>query len=385
MIQTQPATETAILSGTWKMLPKLEWLPPGSKAWLPLEAVNIGIAADRTQQTRWTLSAKLTGVDSGPFGIHPYGCLVRAFIGVQPLRSNVEYLAYGKYVITSVTNDRESVTIQGVSQEIDVQGAQFPKPRNLPDRGTYTYRQQAQILLSEAIPTASFSWDPSLVFADNVMPSVTVDRDRWGTLYGKKGSASIANALGADLYCDRNGVFTFAPVPTLSDADPVATLAWDTYEVTRQNTFDRQGVFNLVVVTGQTTGVGSASVGPAFAWDRNPASLTYAGPNPIKFPAQAGAYGVKTYFYNSALVTNNAVAATTANAMLANMTGYNNYLTLTTAFDPRIEVGDVIWVDVEDGRSVLSIVDKIGWQLDTGAITLTTRTLNDMTAGLALQ
>lgn len=384
MIDVQPKTAAAIDSGLWKLVPKLEWSPANSEDWFPLEPISVGISVNRTQQTRWTLNVKVAKNDLrvGPRGIHSYGCRIRAFVGVKPLRYNTEYLAYGVYSITAVSDSRDGITITGASEEVELQGAQFPRVRNLPDWPTYSLRQQAQILITEAIPTATYVWSPDLEHADDLMLPITVDRDRWGVLYGNQTSSSICNSLGAELYCDRNGLFTFAPVPILTESDPVATLAWDTYQLGRSNTYDRQNVYNLIVVTGQATD-GQDPIGPVYSWDANPASLTYAGPDPVNRPWLAGSsFGVKPYFYNSSVVTSNVMAQNAARALLANTTGFNNYLTVESRFDPRIEVGDVVWVEQEDGEPVLCLIDAISYALENGTASITTRSTNGLSAGL---
>lgn len=383
MITVRPHTKQAIEFGTFELVPRLEWRPGNGEDWTQLDVLSWSVSQSRTRQTRWNLSATVDRAtcQTGPIGLHPYGCQARFFLGVSSVRTGIEWLPQGYYWATGVQDSRSSVQISGESGESEVQKSKFILPRNLPDKRWMSKRAQLEKLISEAVPGATFQWDSRLDAASYLpTPQAAYDRERWDAVYGNLGSASIVNSLGAELYCDRNGLFTMIPVPTLqSSVRPEVTLGYSNYQVKRQSNWSQGGVFNVVKVTGQRADTNDP-VGPAIVWDQNPGSLTYAGPDPINRPDLAGPYGVKTFFYNSSLVTDMTSAWATARGLLSNTTGVNNTLQVDTRIDPRLEAGDVIWVEREDGKPTLCLIDTVSFQ-SGGGCTITTRSTNGISSG----
>lgn len=383
MIPVRAHTKLAIEYGTYELVPRLEWRSGNGQEWSPLDVTSWGVSQSRTRQVRWNLSATVDRATcpTGPTGLHPYGCQVRFFLGVSSVRTGIEWLSQGVYRATGVNDSRSSVSISGESEESEVQKSKFILPRNLPDSRWMSKREQLEKLVSEAVPGASFQWDPRLDEASyQPMAQAAYDRERWDAVYGQLGSASIINSLGAELYCDRNGLFTIVPVPTLqSTEEPEITIGYANYQLKRQSDWSQDGVFNVVKVTGQRADTNDP-VGPAIVWDQNPGSFTYAGPDPINRPDLAGPYGVKTFFYNSSLVPDMTTAWQTARGLLSNTTGVNNTIQVDTRVDPRMEAGDVAWVEREDGRPTLCLLDTVSLQ-SGGQCSVTTRSTNGISSG----
>lgn len=351
--------------------PVLEWSPDWS-TWYPLTVISGSHQQDRTSTVRWTLNATIADtVPIGFDGLHPYGCRLRLQLAVSFLGSSPEYIPAGMYSVTSVVENFNNLTIAGSSFEQDVIEATFPVARNLPDSRDMTYRRQAEALITEAVPDARFRWDDRLQ-ADTNMVAMTVDSDRWSVIHGQANDSSIATALAADALCDASGAFAFIPRPSLANA-PVWTISEDTHtKITSTRTFDRNGVFNLLAVTG-TPSDGGSVIGPVFVWDDNPNNLTYAGPDPINTPQLAGRFGVKPFRYDSPLITSTYQGWRVGHAILADLVGESKTVAFTGRFHPAQESGDVVQITRNDGRLECHLVDSINYQWATGAASYTTR------------
>lgn len=354
-----------------KISPILEWSPDWT-TWRPLSVLSGSHTQDRTSQVRWSLNASVDKTETVGFeGIHPLGCRLRLQLAVSVLGSSPEYLPAGQYAVTSVTENINSLALTGASFEQDVIDATFPVARNLPDSRDMTYRRQAEALITEAVPDARFQW-ASRLFADADMPTLTVDSDRWAVIHGQNNDVSVANAIGADAFCDASGAFTFEPRPSLS-ADPVWSFSEDTRtKVATTRAYERQNVYNLIVITG-TPADGGAAVGPIFVWDDDPASPTYAGPDPVNYPELAGRFGVKPYRYDSPLITSDRQGWQVGRAILADLMGETKTVSFTGRFHPAQEAGDVVTVTRNDGRLERHLVDSINYSWAASSATYTTR------------
>lgn len=354
-----------------KINPVLEWSPDW-KNWYPLKVSGGTHTQDRTSTTRWTMNATIgEKVPVGFDGIHPYGCRMRLQMAVSFLGSSPEYIPAGMYSVTAVTENFNTLSVEGISFEQDVIDSQFPVARNLPDNRSMTYRRQAEKLITEAVPDARYRWDNRLAYRAAMVP-MAVDADRWSVIHGQANDASLATALAADAFCDASGAFTFTPRPSLAN-DPVWTVSEDSQtKVSSSFAYDRQNVFNLVSVTGSPAD-GTNPIGPIFAWDDDIYSKTYAGPDPLKHPEKAGHFGVKPYRYDSPLIISDQQAWRVGRAILADLIGESKTLSLTGRYHPCQEAGDVIIVSRLDGRQERHLVDAIGYSWGSGAASYTTR------------
>lgn len=373
MLSHSDRLDRAIEDGSpLRISPIVEWSPGRGSPWYPLQPLSGSHTQDRTSQTRWTFTgafAKTVPVGEG--GLHPYGCRARISVSVSLLRSSPEIIPAGQYVITAATETRTSIQLTGASYEQDVIDSILPVPRTLPEGFGYTFRTQAEKLITEAVPDAYFAWDDRLAY-DRAMPQLQADSDRWGTISGKQDASSITGALGAEAYCNAFGAFTFAPVPTFTDA-PVWQIRDGQALIEPSAAYDRDNVRNLVVVTG-SPGDGSVAVGPAYAWDNEPTSLTYAGPDPLHSPALAGPYGVKPVRYDSPLVTDDYQAYTAAKALLSDYIGLHKTVAFITRYHPCLEAGDVTAVERLDHRMEPHLLDTIAYDWATGKATCAART-----------
>lgn len=358
-MMTTPPWLTASLEGPYTLIPRIEWSADWV-TWQPLRALSGNHSQDRTRQTRWQMSGVfMNDYKTGPGGIHPFGPRLRIWLGVKTLRNPVWWLPQGVYTIETANADENAVTITGSSLEIEVSNSDFVKPRRIPDRRAESYRSQAETLILEAVPDARFYWDDRLGYHD-LIPSGYFTSGRWTLVDGADGDISIMGALGGEAYCDAGGGFRFAPVPTLDDP-PVWTVAPGGSKVTALRNYDRDGVFN-VVGAGGSSADGSTTYGPVWAWDDDPTSITYAGPDPVRRPGVgAGTYGVKPTTYTSPLIGSDRQAGVAARAQLSNTLGLHYSVNLTAHYNPALEAGDIIDLEKDDGTSERHLMDTVGY------------------------
>lgn len=360
----------SILSDPYSMTPRVEWSIDKS-TWRPLRVISGSHTEDSQSQTRWAMSAVvMPDYPVSDLGIHPYGCRVRVFMDIRTIQ-NTFSLQYGEYVITKVTHVDENITITGNSFEQEVIEAEFAQPRRIPDRRGTSYKDQAETLIREAVPDARFIWSPKLNLTDEKIPRAFYDGNRWQVVDGDDQADSLMNALGAQCYCDYSGAFNFAPIAPVQ-TPPVWTVASNGVKVGATADLDRTGIHNLLTVAADTyTGDGA---GPAFAWDSNPNSVTYAGPDPLHRPGEgAGPYGLKPVKYTNTLINSDAMAQQVATARINNYLGFRRDVAFEAVFHPGLEAEDVVAVETPDGRLATYILDSITYTWGDSTVSCQTR------------
>lgn len=373
-----PISAPALAALSYAQRPvRVLWSNDGGQAWSPVQFGSGGVTPDRTAEVRYSASVELLDVPRGRDGINSVATEIRIFQGLGVPRLGVEWIPAGRYVIDRLKKTRLGVSLDLLGREEVVRGAALPTARTV---GPDTAEACARTLMSEALPAASVSWR-SGVKAATRLPAFVVDEDRWAALSGGSDTAGtstgIATSLGAELYMDANGVPTFAPVPTLDD--PVVwriprNLA--TAEPSDEETSEK--LVNLWVVTGDS-GSGGAVIGPAYSWDDDPNSLTYAGPDPVEDPLAPQRMGlpqvrVRTGKYSSALITSKAQAADVSRAQLADSLGVQASLAFSAVCNPAMEPGDVVLVEVADGVWERHLIDSCPYTLGGVSMTCQTRT-----------
>ncbi|NDZ63553.1 phage tail protein [Streptomyces cyaneofuscatus] len=380
MLPIPPAALDA-LTGACGRPYRAEWSVDGGRSWTPCGVVagSAQVQASRTQTVRYTASATLTGVPLGRHGINPISTNVRLWQGITPARTDTVWIPAGRYTVNRPKATRTGIQVELDGLEDEIDAARFPVPRAL---GPDSARVLVEMLLGEALPGVPVSWRPGIA-PDTLVPQIVADEDRWAVLAGgtdSSGNATgIAAALAAELYVDARGMATIGPVPTL--ADPVV---WRIGQgmggalVEPQAEQTAEGLVNLWSVSGDA-GDGAAAVGPVHAWDSDPGSLTYAGPDPVADPLAPQREGltwvrVRAARYTSALITDPAQAYEVAHARLADSLGVQNSLTVQAACNPAIEPGDVIEVETLPDVWERHLVDQLSYTLGSAAMSCTTRT-----------
>lgn len=383
----------AALGGAVRRPVRAEWTVDGGRTWTAcgVQSGSAQITASRTSDTRWSGSATLTGVTPGASGINPISTNVRLWQGIQLPRTDPVWFPAGRYTV-----DRPSVTRTGIEVELDgledeIRDAGLPTARTI---GPGKARALVEMLVGEALPGVPVAWRAG-VDPDTLIPQLLAEDTRWAVLSSgtdSTGTATgIVDSLAGEIYADARGVITVAPVPTL--ADPVVwrigrgaggVLIEPKTEATKD------GLANVWAVTGESSadtsstdtaadGSTDTTIGPAYAWDDDPNSLTYAGPDPVGdplAPQRLGLYHVRLRVqrYSSAVVTSLAQAYAVAQAKLADSLGVQYTLSLTAACNPALEPGDVVQVETAPDVWERHIVDSLSYTLGAASMSLTTRT-----------
>lgn len=364
----------SVLRDPYSMVPRVEW-SIDHQNWNPLRVVSGSHTEDATSQTRWTTQG--TFVSDYPvseLGIHPFGCRLRVFMDVTTVRNRYS-IPFGQYVVTKVSeSDSKTFTVSGSSFEQEVIESVFVQPRRIPDTQFETYRKQCETLITEAVPDARFIWQPGLKRTDGTIPRAFYDGNRWDVVDGDSNADSIMNALGGRAFCDWGGVFVFAPVPSLSLQHPV----WSVQEgdggakISRTADLDRTGIHNFLTVAGDSyTGDG---VGPAFAWDTDPNSITYAGPDPVNRPGVGtGPYGLKAVKYTNPLISTDHQAQQVATARIGDYLGFRREVSFESRFHPGLLADDVVTVEDNNGRLTPFMLDSITYNWGSATVSCNTR------------
>ncbi|OQQ16143.1 phage tail protein [Streptomyces sp. M41(2017)] len=375
------AAALASLGGAVRRPYRADWSNDGGRTWTAcgLQAGAAQVNASRTNETRYTGSATLTDVDGGASGINPVSTNVRLWQGLQLPRSEPVWFPAGRYTVGRPQATKTGLAVELTGIEDEIRDAGLPTPRTV---GPGAARGLVEDLVGEALPGVPVAWRPG-VDPDTLVPQVLAEDTRWAVLSSGTDSSGtstgIVEALAAELFADARGIITVAPVPTLADQ-----VVWRIgrgaggvlIEPQAQQT--SEGLANVWAVTGDA-GSGEAVIGPAYAWDDDPASLTYAGPDPITdplAPQRLGLWHVRLHVqrYTSAVVTSLAQAAQIARAKLADSLGVQYSLSLTAACNPALEPGDVIEVETLPGVWERHLVDSLSYTLGAASMSLTTRT-----------
>jgi uncharacterized protein DUF5047 len=141
--------------------------------------------------------------------------------------------------------------------------------------------------------------------------------------------------------------------------------------VDANESLDRTGVYNGVLVTGQPTAVTAAFA--VLVTDADPLSPTRWG----------GPFGHVLRIEASTSIQNATQAQTAGQVMLNDGLGLTRSLVLTSAPNPALEAGDTVLVLFADGRSETHLLDVVRLDLGTGSIELSTRTTAKPSAGAA--
>lgn len=365
----------AVQSPSARLRPLAQYANHPYTDWSTIPLLDAVVTQDRTQSNRWSCSLTASTKVSVDFSdLHAYGTRLRLWVGLQLPRGPFWYVPAGRYYVRSALAKTTQVTISGSSYESEVQDTVFPSPRAVPDSIGLTYRQQLEVLVKEAVHDATFNWDRSLAdLAGQPIPSASSTSDRWALVQGGSSQTGIASAMAAEIFCDAAGVFVIQPIPTLNDP-AVWTIRTQQVQTLNdlQQSYDRSNVPNLVAVSGQPAS-GEATVGPVFAWDSDPNSLTYAGPDPVHHPELSGPYGVKTTSYSSPLLTDLGQCQSAAQTYVKQLTGAQKQLTLYWFNNPAVQAGDVVVVEVGPNMFETHLVDVLSYSCSQNLTTLTTR------------
>jgi len=315
------------------------------------------VTADRTSNTRRTLQAVLAPETvRGLTGVTVKGAYLQLDVGIDYGDGSQELIPQGLFRIDSEDTQRPDggISIQGYGREKVVADDRFLTPR--------TERNSSALDLIEAFLLETV---PSTVVVrrttrDAAVPYTTWERERWEAIDGT--DASLARAVGVEVWADGRGRFIISDVPTLGDrpvwtvdAGPGGVL------VSAASSTSTDGVYNVIVAAGDASD-GTVPIGPVIVQDTDPTSPTRV----------SGPFGRRVRHYSSPLLRTPDQATTAAYSLLANSLGLSAGLSFTAVPNPALEPGDVVLVRPDDGPPELHIIDKI--QLSSsGAMSCDTR------------
>lgn len=372
------ARALAAVTGAARRPIRAEWSNDGGTTWLPVPKLGAAeVRPDRTAECRYSGAADLVGVPLGPSGINAVITQVRLWQGIQGPRMDVEWIPAGVYVVDRLTRTRYGADVELLGREDVIRGAPLPAPRTV---GPDTARALAERLIGEVLPGVPVAWRDG-VAPDTPLPSWLIEEDRWAALSGGTDTSGvdtgIAAALAAEAYADATGTMVIAPVPTV-DSPVVWRIPYGVALVEPAEQESAEGLVNLWSVAGDG-GDGTPAVGPLYVWDTDPASLTYAGPDPIGdplAPQRLGLTGVRirSARYTSPLITTTGQGYEVGQARLADSLGIQASLSVTAACNPALEPGDVVEVEVRPGEWQRHLIDSCPYSLGGATQSCTTRT-----------
>lgn len=346
--------------------PTAEWSYDGGATWEPVTLHAGEVTASATQQWRWSASVTISGLDTDRPGFTPHGSRLRLSQTLVYGPGDSETVAQGVYWIKDLPRqptpphreDRPDPVplwdVAGVSGEWALSRARFLAPRTIRAGSAIT---GIRSLITEAIPSALIA--PRV--DDDSVPRLIEQRDRWGLISGGADAPSLAKPLGARVFCDARGVFVIAAEGTLAD-----DLAWvidsgdDGVQVSLSKTLSVEDMRNVVSVRGVRDD-GKPGVGPVAIGDTDPNSPTWVG------------YGKVPMFYASPALTRTDQCLRVAEQMLARHLGLSMQLDLTSVYNPALEPGDVVGVEMPDGQVQRHLVDSLTLSLTGGTMSVQTR------------
>ena len=339
---------------------------PGETDTIPVPVEAGTVTIDRTADHRrigtmtipWSLNAgEDLGIDIRTLPLGGYALVHR---GLRYADGTVELIQLGRLRVESVTWDTLAAT---ASLELADRNAQVTdEPFSAP------YSAKGQTPAQAAVGIVRGVFGDTIRYLTPYEPAGTLG-DITYTGARTDALSSLEQSYAAETYFDADGDFVFAAAP--SDGDPVVWTV-DAGEagvmVNAQESLDRTGIYNGVLVTGQ----GDADVPPVTGL-----AVFSDSSSPIRW---GGPFGKVLILADSTTVTTAAEAASTAQSLLNLRLKQTRSLALTAAPNPALEAGDTIDVRFPDGRTETALVDSTVIDLATAAQTITTRTLFAPTA-----
>lgn len=317
-----------------------------------LEHVSGSVPVDRGSQSRRTCSvtvADTTLIPRNPTDkLSIYGARLRIARGVAYADGSSELVPIGVFRVDEVGGDVDEgpVTISGKSLECVIADDKFTAPY----KATGTAVGAITALIVRSIPDASIN---STGATDAAIGPRTFDieGDPWTAVQ------EIGTAIGAEVYCDADGVFVIAELPDLATATPAWTISageGGAY-VQASRSMSAAGVFNGVLARGENTESNVAPVS-ALVVDTTAGSPTLWG----------GPFGKRPMFYSSATLTTGAACTAAATLKLRAAVAPNATADISSLPNPALEPGDVIRVVYPDGSKELHQVQSFSVPLEAG-------------------
>lgn len=318
------------------------------------------VTIDATQSVRRTCT--VTATDLSLIPIRPsdqlavYGAKIRIERGIDYQDgSDPELVPLGFFRVDRVEGDPDlgPVTISGSSMEAVLADDPFITPYST--RGVTMAIAAITGIIEDSIPDAVVVGKAT----DGPIGTTTWDAqaDRWQAI------TDCATAIGAQVYCDADGQFVIANQPDVATSQVAWTVdAGETgVLITATRAYDRDGMYNVVVASGENTEDNVPPVS-ATAEDDDPTSPTYVG----------GPFGRVTQFYSSATLTTLAACQQAANQLLAQAVKPSATVSVESAPNPLLDAWDVLRVTYGNGDRELHQIQSFDLDLGNSSTTFQT-------------
>ncbi|MER5461680.1 DUF5047 domain-containing protein [Streptomyces sp. NPDC002668] len=316
-----------------------------------LDHIGGSVSVDRGSAARRTCS--VTVADIGLIPRNPtdklsiYGAQLRLTRGVDYGNGERELVPLGVFRIDEVGGDVDEgpVTIAGKSLECIVADDKFTAPY----KASGTAVGAVTALIQRSLPDAAVL---STATDAAIGPTTfDIEGDPWAAV------TELAAAIGAEVYCNADGVFTIAELPDLLAVDPVWTIAagdGGAY-VSANRGMSADKVYNGVLARGENTESNVAPVS-ALVVDTLTGSPTLWG----------GPFGKRPMFYSSSTLITSGACTAAATLKLRAGIAPNASADISSLPNPALEPGDVIRVVYPDGTKELHQVQSFSVPIDVG-------------------
>lgn len=316
-----------------------------------LPHVGGSVSVDRGSTCRRTCSVTITDTSLIPRTptdkLAVYGAQLRISRGVAYSDGTTETVPLGVFRIDEVSGDVDEgpVTIAGKSLECMVADDKFTSPYKASGNAV----SAITALIQRSLPTAEIV---NLATDAAIGPrTFDIEGDPWAAV------TEIAAAIGAEVYCDADGVFTIAELPDPATATPVWTISageGGAY-VSASRGMNADGVFNGVLARGENTETNVAPVS-SLVVDNDSGSPTY----------WSGPFGHRPMFYSSATLTTTLLCTNAATLKLRAAVAPNASADISSLPNPALEPGDVLRIVYPDGTAELHQVQSFSVPLEVG-------------------
>lgn len=255
--------------------------------------------------------------------LSPYSAKLRVRQGVAYPDGTTEMVPVGVFRVQSVDGDEElgPLEVIGHSLESVVIDDRFESPRQASGASCVAL---IQTLITESNPDATFIVTAT---SDQAVPNTIWDEDRWGAV------EELATVIGAEVYCNPDGVYVIADVVDPATANPSVYISAgeDGSLKSVARGFSREGVYNSVVVEGQALDP-AADPPRAVVRDTDAASPTRWG----------GPFGKVVRFWRSPLANTVAACEKAARTILLRSLGLARTVTVESLPRPDIDAGQAV-------------------------------------------
>lgn len=322
------------------------------------------VRSDASADVRSTLDMKTSGEywTDDPTGlVTPYGNEIYIERGLVLYGGQKTYVGLGYYRIEDTEQDEVpdgEIRISAKDRMSGLIEARLEAPVQFPNN--YSVAQTFYDLVYPVYPLATIEFDFDAE-ATTFSGSHIADEDRYGFL------EEIVVGLGKIMFWDYRGYLVVKDAPELTDPAWQVDSGKSGVLVKMSRSRSRDGVYNAVVVNGETPG---SQAFRAVARDVNPASPTY----------YYGKFGKVPRFFTSPLINSQTGAASAASKILTRSLGVPHSINFQAVVNPALEVFDPIEIVYSSKHpSQLHIVDTLTIPLSVdGAMTGQTRDLTDV-------